>query len=232
MTNKHINNEELDFDTIASRYDLANRVISLGLDMSWRRRLISSIPGKSELRLLDLATGTGDIAIMANDSCANVTEIVGLDKSTEMLNVARQKADGRAIGFVQGDILELPFEEGSFDCVTLVFGLRNVSDPAQAISEISRVLSDDGVLLILEFTMPEKLLARMLFGCYFRFIMPLLAGVIAGKIRAYRYLYKSVRDFYRPDEMVSLLAQKGFKVSREPLTISAVWLYTCQKRLC
>ncbi len=221
--------KQFSFDKIATRYDTANRLISLGMDKSWRRRLLAMIPRESGLRMLDIACGTGDIAITARDRYINITELTALDVSEGMLNVARKRAGKRDINFIHVDMHELPFPDSSFDCISLVFGLRNALDPKTAIMEIERVLAPGGTALIMEFTMPQMPVFKQLFELYFHHIMPLIGGVVTGDRQAYSYLYQSVKDFLQPDELLGLLREKGFDTQTVNMAMSTVWIYNCRK---
>jgi demethylmenaquinone methyltransferase/2-methoxy-6-polyprenyl-1,4-benzoquinol methylase len=189
------------FDRIAPVYDLMNRVMTAGLDRRWRRETVraSVEPGD---RVLDAACGTGDLAILAAKAGATVT---GLDFSERMLERARRKAPG--IEWVQGDMLELPFEAESFDAATVGFGVRNVGDLERAIGELRRVLRPGGRLAILEITRPSGPL-RHFYSLWFDRIVPVLGKVLPGG-EAYTYLPASVRRFPGPDDLAAQLA--GFR---------------------
>ncbi|MBN2064298.1 MAG: ubiquinone/menaquinone biosynthesis methyltransferase, partial [Sedimentisphaerales bacterium] len=200
-----------DFDAIAHGYDRANDLISLGMADLWRRVLVRSVLRGGFVNMLDLATGTGDIALSVA-SKTSAMQITALDSSGAMLEIARQRAERKGlshISWVKGDMLALPFADNAFDCITVAFGLRNVSDRQQAIREIRRVLKPGGQVFILEFSMPRQFLLRFFFNIYFRWFMPLLGGITTGKMSAFTYLYQSVKSFYSPGQLSDLLTEYG-----------------------
>jgi demethylmenaquinone methyltransferase / 2-methoxy-6-polyprenyl-1,4-benzoquinol methylase len=190
------------FDRIAPVYDAMNRVMTLGLDQRWRRRTVR-LAVKPGDRVLDACCGTGDLAIIAARAGATV---VGLDFSTEMLARARRKAP--ELEWVEGDLLELPFEDESFDAATVGFGVRNVADLGRALAELHRVLRVGGTVAILEITRPHGPL-RVFYSLWFDRVVPLLGKVLPGG-SAYTYLPASVRRFPPPDGLVRLLEEHGF----------------------
>jgi demethylmenaquinone methyltransferase/2-methoxy-6-polyprenyl-1,4-benzoquinol methylase len=187
------------FDRIAPVYDLMNRVMTAGLDQRWRRKTISAVVKPGD-RVLDAACGTGDLAIIAARHGATVT---GLDFSEQMLVRARRKAP--ELEWLQGDLLALPFEDGSFDAATVGFGIRNVADLQRGIDELHRVLKPGGRLAILEITRPRGPL-RVFYSLWFDRIVPLLGKVLPGG-DAYTYLPASVKRFPGPDELAAQLSE-------------------------
>ncbi|AQQ69823.1 Demethylmenaquinone methyltransferase [Limihaloglobus sulfuriphilus] len=220
-----------EFDKIARRYDIANRVISFGMDAGWKRRFVSMIPPDSR-RILDIAAGTGDIAIKTARSLPEA-DLTAIDASENMLAAAADKAQknglANRINFQKADMLRLPFDDGSFDCVTMVYGLRNAADTAAAIREIHRVLRPGAAALIMEFTMPPAQPMRFLFGVYFRFIMPVIAAAFTGNLAAYRYLNKTVTEFYPPEKTAAIIKNAGFDVEKISLAGGAVWIFRTNK---
>jgi demethylmenaquinone methyltransferase / 2-methoxy-6-polyprenyl-1,4-benzoquinol methylase len=190
------------FDRIAPVYDVMNRVMTVGLDRRWRR-LAARAAVRSGDRVLDACCGTGDLAVEAVRLGGAVT---GLDFSPRMLERARRKAP--SVEWVQGDLLELPFADGSFESATVGFGVRNVADLERGIAELRRVLVPGGRLAILEITQPRGVLAPF-YRLWFDRIVPLLGKVLPGG-SAYTYLPASVRRFPGPDELASLLGTHGF----------------------
>ena len=190
------------FDRIAPVYDVMNRVMTAGLDRRWRR-LAARAAVRPGDRVLDACCGTGDLAVEAVRLGGAVT---GLDFSPRMLERARRKAP--AVEWVQGDLLELPFDDGSFEAATVGFGVRNVADLERGIAELRRVLVPGGRLAILEITQPRGVLAPF-YRLWFDRIVPLLGKVLPGGA-AYTYLPASVRRFPGPDELASLLRSSGF----------------------
>ncbi|MDX6485696.1 MAG: demethylmenaquinone methyltransferase / 2-methoxy-6-polyprenyl,4-benzoquinol methylase [Gaiellaceae bacterium] len=195
------------FDRIAPVYDVMNHVMTAGLDRRWRRITIEQTVRAGD-RVLDACCGTGDLAIGARRTRA--ADVVGLDFSGEMLERARRKAP--EIEWVQGDVLELPFEDGSFDSATVGFGVRNVDDLEAGLRELRRVLRVGGRLGILEITTPRGRLAPF-YRVWFDRVVPLLGKVLPGG-SAYTYLPASVRRFPSPDGLAQLLEQTGFGAVR------------------
>jgi demethylmenaquinone methyltransferase/2-methoxy-6-polyprenyl-1,4-benzoquinol methylase len=191
------------FDRIAPVYDAMNRVMTVGLDRSWRRLTVEAVVQPGD-RVLDACCGTGDLAIAAEREGGIVT---GLDFSPRMLVRARRKSD--SIDWVEGDVLALPFDDGSFDVATVGFGVRNVADLGLAIRELRRVVRPGGRLAILEITQPRGVL-RPFFSLWFDRIVPLLGKVLPGG-KAYSYLPASVRRFPGAEELAALLERGGFE---------------------
>jgi demethylmenaquinone methyltransferase/2-methoxy-6-polyprenyl-1,4-benzoquinol methylase len=190
------------FDRIAPVYDAMNRVMTAGLDRSWRRLTVEAVvqPG---YRVLDACCGTGDLAVAAEREGGIVT---GLDFSPRMLERARRKSD--TVTWVEGDLLALPFDDDSFDAATVGFGVRNVADLEGALSELRRVLRPGGKVAILEITQPRGIL-RPFFSLWFDRVVPLLGKVLPGG-KAYTYLPASVRRFPGAEELAALLERQGF----------------------
>jgi demethylmenaquinone methyltransferase/2-methoxy-6-polyprenyl-1,4-benzoquinol methylase len=190
------------FDRIAPVYDVMNRVMTAGLDRSWRRLAAQAVVRPGD-RVLDACCGTGDLALAAEREGGIVT---GLDFSARMLDRARLKS--ATVEWVQGDMLELPFADGSFDAATVGFGVRNVDDLAAGLAELRRVLRPGGRLAILEITQPRGPL-RPFFNLWFDRVVPLLGRILPGG-RAYTYLPASVRRFPDTDGLAALLVEAGF----------------------
>jgi demethylmenaquinone methyltransferase / 2-methoxy-6-polyprenyl-1,4-benzoquinol methylase len=191
------------FDRIAPVYDAMNRVMTAGLDLRWRRIAATAVVRPGD-RVLDAACGTGDLALAA--AGAGASEVVGVDFSPRMLERARRKAP--AIEWVQGDMLELPFADSSFDAATVGFGVRNVADLERGLLELRRVLRPGGRLAVLEITTPRGPL-RPFFNLWFERLVPLIGRALPGG-RAYTYLPASVRRFPPAEELAGLLARCGF----------------------
>jgi demethylmenaquinone methyltransferase / 2-methoxy-6-polyprenyl-1,4-benzoquinol methylase len=190
------------FDRIAPFYDLMNRVMTMGLDGRWRRLTVEAAVRPGD-RVLDACCGTGDLALAAARAGGRV---VGLDFSERMLERARRKSG--AIEWLRGDLLELPFEDGSFDAATVGFGVRNVADLERALAELRRILRPGGRVGILEITTPRGPL-RLFYALWFDRIVPLLGKLLRGG-SAYTYLPASVRRFPGPEELTALLEHAGF----------------------
>jgi len=200
------------FSQIAPRYDLLNHTLSLNIDRSWRRKLVNRADMQPGDRVLDVCAGSGDVAVEFAEHQADV-RIIGLDFSYEMLALARAKvrAGGHQhqIHTALGDAFALPFDDGTFDVVSIAFGLRNLSDRGQGIAEMARVLKPGGRLLILELLPPPAGLLGKLYAIYLDRLLPLIGGLVSGSPRAYRYLATSVESFLTPEQVLALMADAG-----------------------
>ena len=190
------------FDRIAPVYDVMNRVMTAGLDQRWRRLTVQTVVRPGD-RVLDACCGTGDLALAARKAGA---EVVGLDFSERMLERARRKSS--EIEWLQGDLLELPFEDASFDAATVGFGVRNVVDLERGLAELRRVLRPGGRLGILEITRPRGPL-RLFYRLWFDVLIPLAGKILPGG-KAYTYLPASVRRFPGPEDLAALMESNGF----------------------
>lgn len=209
------------FQRIAGRYDLANHLLSGGLDFWWRQRASEIVRQWNPPRLLDLATGSGDLALTIAKKLPGV-QITGADFCAEMLEVARAKGLTRT---VVADALALPFEDASFEAVTVAFGLRNMADWAAALREIARVLTPGGHLLVLDFSLPNGFL-RPIYRAYLHHLLPWLAGAVTGEKKAYDYLGASIEKFPRGAAMCALLQENGLRAATaEPLSGGIVTIY-------
>jgi demethylmenaquinone methyltransferase/2-methoxy-6-polyprenyl-1,4-benzoquinol methylase len=221
------------FSRIAPRYDLLNRVLSGGMDRAWRVALVKAALEKGPVRILDLATGTGDVALLLKKAAPGV-EVIGGDFAPPMLELARQKARraGLDILFVEADALELPFPNGYFDAVTIAFGFRNFADYKKALAELYRVLAPEGRLCILEFPPPPRSGLGTLYRFYFTRILPLVGGVISGNPLAYRYLPDSVERFPDPSTLAAMMTLAGFSTRYRLFTGGIVALHIGDKLSC
>jgi demethylmenaquinone methyltransferase/2-methoxy-6-polyprenyl-1,4-benzoquinol methylase len=223
------------FDAIAARYDFLNHVLSAGIDRQWRRRAIRALRLTGTERVLDLCTGTGDLAIAARTARPGAARIVGVDFAGAMLQVGREKLkkaslNGR-ISLVRGDAARAPVMSGSVDAVTIAFGIRNVEDTGAAVAEMARVLKPGGRCAILEFAIPQQPVVRGVYLWYFNHVLPRIGRIVSRHHAAYAYLPASVGAFASPDEFVTILRQNGFAgVSAVPLTFGIVFLYTGVRR--
>jgi len=201
------------FSGIARRYDLLNHVLSLNIDKRWRRlvrRQLLEVLDREEATVLDVACGTGDLSIELKRGAKS--RVVGSDFCRPMLEIAREKTAeiGLSIPYVEGDALDLPFDDFSFDAVTIAFGLRNLSSFASGLSELRRVLKHGGKLVILEFSTPLVPGFRGLFRLYFTEVLPRIGGLISGSRGAYEYLPDSVSKFPDQKTLAGLLQETGF----------------------
>ena len=197
------------FAAISRRYDLMNRIMSLGLDTSWRRSVVEMCELPSSGRLLDVATGTGDIAIEARRMHPRA-RIVGVDLTPAMLDVGRRKVPS-SVQFALGDALVLPFADGTFDAVCSGFLMRNVKDIAQAFAEQRRVTRPGGRVVCLEITHPRSAVWRQLFRWYFLYVVPVLGGLIGGAWDAYTYLPHSTLVFPDPEGLADIMTSVGLR---------------------
>ena len=235
MTNPDPDAVRATFEGIAPRYDLANHLLSGGLDFLWRRRLIRETKADQPRDVLDLATGSGDVALALREVLPIDVKVTGLDFCPPMLAEAEHKriAAGHSadsLRFLQGDCLSLDFSDDSFDLVTIAFGLRNLCDRAIGLSEMQRVLRPGGRLLILEFSQPFFFL-RPFYYLYLRGILPLFARWVTGDRKAYEYLGSSISGF--PDRLglAEELRQANFgKISFVSLTGAVVALHAGEKK--
>ncbi len=213
------------FGAISKRYDLANHIFSGGLDFLWRRRAAKIVHSWAPKRVLDMATGSGDLALAIAKKCPNAT-IVGADFCQPMLDLARRKG---LTNLVLADALNLPFATGEFDVVTVAFGLRNMENWERALAEMARVLRTGGHLLVLDFSVPRAPL-RGLYRLYLHRIVPFLAGLLTGERGAYEYLGASIEEFPQGEAMNQLIARAGFdETQSQPLTGGIVTLYTARR---
>lgn len=213
------------FDGIAPRYDAANHLLSGGIDFYWRSRAARTVANWQARRILDLATGSGDLALAIQRRVPQA-EVTGADFSSEMLARARAKGLTRT---VVSDALALPFADGSFDCVTVAFGLRNMADWGAALREMSRALRDDGHLLVLDFSLPHPLF-RPAYRFYLHRCLPALAAAITGRRDAYEYLAASIEEFPSGVAMTRLIEANGFAAAKAtPLTAGIATMYTARK---
>ena len=220
------------FDGVAPRYDLLNRILSLGLDQSWRRAAIAALELTRGALVLDLATGTGDLALRLarRDPCAR---IVGLDPSRRMLERCRQKLAAATVleqvDLVLGDARSLPFDDARFDAATMAFGIRNVPDRARALTELERVLKPGGRAAILELTEPRGRIMGRLARFHMRTLVPRL-GALLSSADAYGYLPQSIVAFPPPDEFAALIEAAGFERAKvTPFTFGVCHLFLAVK---
>lgn len=215
------------FDAIAPRYDLLNHLLSAGIDKRWRRRAIASLALSGRETLIDVCTGTADVALEATGAA----RVVGVDFAGAMLTLGLHKVhsanQARRIVLIRGDAMRLPARDRSADAATVAFGIRNVQRPEVACAEMARVLRTGGRLAILEFGVPRIPGVSALYLWYFRRVLPLIGRMVSGHTGAYSYLPASVGTFPPPVEFMAILRQAGFaEVQAVPLTFGIVYLYT------
>jgi demethylmenaquinone methyltransferase / 2-methoxy-6-polyprenyl-1,4-benzoquinol methylase len=227
------------FNSIAPSYDLLNHLLSMGLDRRWWSRAARSFRAvlkRADARVLDLCCGTGDMtAALLAERPVGAKPVTGLDFSAEMLNRARVKYGAANVRWIEGDAMHLPYADESFDLVTAAFGFRNLTNYADGLKEIHRVLKPGGEIGILECNQPDGL-SGFGYGMYFRHVLPLLGGWISGDRAAYRYLPESVARFPQAPQMLKMMAEAGFAGSTwDGYLLRAAGLYRgvkAQARVC
>lgn len=218
------------FDRIAGRYDMVNRVLSLGLDKGWRRQTVKRLQLGERPRVLDVATGTGDLAIDIARLTPGAT-VVGLDPSTRMLAMAARKLAKRGltdrVALIVGDAQELPFQSCEMDAATIAFGIRNVPDRSKALRELARVVRPGGRIAVLELGEPRRGLLGLAARFHTRRVVPWLGALVSGKGgREYAYLQKSIAAFPPPDQFAATMERAGLRVLEvTPLAFGACTLY-------
>lgn len=220
------------FDNIAHRYDFLNHLLTLGIDIIWRKKAVKFIGTIQPKRILDVASGTGDFAFEA--LTLNPDKVVGFDLSEGMMNYGRQKAKElkveHIVEFVKGDSEKMPFADNSFDAITVGFGVRNFENLEAGLKEMFRVTRSGGKIAILEASMPSNTIIRALHGLYFGKIVPLIGRLFSKDARAYNYLPESVRVFPEGLEFVRILENIGFRnIEWQPLTFGACAFYKMEK---
>ena len=221
------------FSAIAPRYDLLNTLLSLGFDRYWRRELIQALSPQPEERFLDVATGTGDVLReLCRQKPGGIPKPVGIDFSVPMLVKARNKVASFGCRLAAGAAENLPLDGGTFDGVTVAFGLRNFADLDRGLREIHRVLKPGGRLGVLEFSLPRSPALRALYQLYFYQALPLIGRWVSGHPDAYRYLPESVLKFPVREGLSERMQKAGFeKTAFEDLTFGIVTLYQARKRV-
>ncbi len=222
------------FDRIAPRYDLLNHLLSLGIDRRWRSRVIGELRPSDPHHILDVATGTGDLAIALGRMSPQVC-VTGVDLSEEMVAVGRRKVDERGlagrVSLSTGDAEALAFDDGTFDAATVAFGVRNFSDIPKGLSEMTRTLRKSGTLAVLEFSRPDSKIFGTLFRFYFHRVLPVVGGWISKDRAAYSYLPSSVDEFPAPERFLGMMSDAGLDSCRAvPLTFGVAYIYIGIKR--
>ncbi|MCH9613510.1 MAG: Ubiquinone/menaquinone biosynthesis C-methyltransferase UbiE [Chlamydiia bacterium] len=222
------------FNRISSTYDRLNRILSLGLDLYWRKKVADFLPDFNSLRLVDLATGTGDQILSLFKRDKRFERAVGIDPAADMLSIGRRKIAGspfaNQIEMVRASADELPIADESVEAVTMSFGIRNVPDPAKVMEEAKRILVKDGRLIILEFSEPSTSLIKRLHGWYLLKILPKIGKFFSGDDGAYQYLPESIETFPSGERFLEIMRSAGLKgCSYYPLSFGTVTIYVGQK---
>ena len=221
------------FNSISEKYDVVNRILSFGIDKRWRKKIIDAMPKGANLRLLDLATGTGDQLLSLMES-GRISYGLGIDIAEEMVKLGKAKADKSPyrenIALKIASALSIPEEDNAFDCVTMSFGIRNVEDPSRCLKEMYRVLALGGRALILEFSLPKSSIILHCHLLYLRTILPFIGGILSGKKSAYKYLGETIATFPYGNAFLELMNNAGFReVKALPLTFGIATLYIGEK---
>jgi len=222
------------FDKIAPKYDLLNRVLSLGIDISWRKKALNYLRAGQPKEILDVATGTADVAIMAA-KMLNPTKVIGIDIANLMLDFGRTKIKNEGlenvIALETGDSENLRFAENSFDAVTVAFGVRNFENLEKGLAEMLRVLRPGGRVVILEFSKPHIFPFKQLYNAYFKYVLPLIGRLTSRDIRAYTYLFESVQVFPEGNDFLHILTKLGYQNPVcERLTLGICSIYSATKQ--
>lgn len=222
------------FDSIAPRYDFLNHLLSAGIDRRWRAKAIASLRLTGRERVLDLCTGTGDLAIAARTATPGAARVVGVDFSAAMLRYGMEKLRARqltpSVASVRGDATRIPLASHSVDAAMVAFGIRNVNDMPAAFAEMYRALVPGGRLAILEFGNPTTPGIRQLYRWYSARVLPAIGRLVSRNGDAYQYLPASIEAFATPESLVGLLRAAGFAdISVRPLTFGTVYLYTAAR---
>jgi len=223
------------FGEIASRYDALNHLLSLGIDKYWRWRAVRKAPPNGSLPILDLCTGTGDLAFAYHRAAGGSASIIGADFCHPMLVIGRRKQEKRDVGsrliFVEADAQQLPFPTDTFQIVSVAFGLRNVSDTDRGLAEMARVCAPSGRVMVLEFSMPGWQPLRSIYGWYFRRVLPRIGQLLArNRQSAYNYLPESVGEFPSGEALAGRMRSSGLREVRYyPLTLGVATLYVGRK---
>ena len=216
------------FDNVSSNYDTLNRILTFGIDVKWRKKVVKMVMDSGAKKVLDIATGTGDLAILFGKQ--DTEEVVGLDLSPGMLEVGKQKVFeeklDKKVKMVLGDSEKLDYEDGYFDGATVAFGVRNFEDLAQGLKEIHRVLKPGGCLVVLETSQPEGFGVKQLFQFYSKYIIPNIGKLLSKDKKAYNYLPESAAAFPYGEAFNNILLKTGFNTSKVyPQTFGAATIY-------
>lgn len=221
------------FDSISWRYDLLNHLLSLNVDVYWRKRAMRELEALKPKLILDVATGTGDLAIQAIKSL-DPEKVIGVDISTGMMDIGRKKIEqkglSKKIELRKGDSENLPFEENKFDAVICAFGVRNFENLEKGLTDMFRVVKPGGKVVVLEFSKPDRFPFKQFYGLYFRFVVPIVGRMVSKDKAAYDYLPESVHAFPRGKAFIEILDRIGYKnTACKPLTFGISSIYTGTK---
>lgn len=221
------------FDSIAPAYDFMNRAMTFGIDKLWRRRAVKMIAKHAPKRILDIATGTGDLAIRLAKSL-KPESVVGVDLSEQMLAIGQEKVKKEGLAGVvslsPADCMHLPFKNEIFDCVTVAYGVRNFEHLQQGYEEMHRVLRSGGVLCVIELSTPTSLLVKPFYKAYTKWIIPAVGRLVSKDVRAYSYLPESIAAVPQGENMLALMKNAGFsQCSFTPLTFGTCTIYIAVK---
>ncbi len=221
------------FDTISGNYDGLNRVISFGIDIKWRKKVLQLVADKNPKTVLDIATGTGDLAILMTETSAE--KIIGLDISAGMLEVGRNKIKAKKLSdkieMILGDSENMPFENDTFDAITVAFGVRNFENLEKGLAEILRVLKPNGIFVILETSVPDKTPYKQGYTFYSKNILPLIGKLFSKDNSAYQYLSESASVFPYGEALNNILRKIGFiEVKSMPQTFGVATIYSASKK--
>jgi demethylmenaquinone methyltransferase/2-methoxy-6-polyprenyl-1,4-benzoquinol methylase len=220
------------FDDISPKYDFLNHLLSFGIDRLWRKKLVRMLGERKPVKILDVATGTGDLAIAI--SSLKPQKIVGIDISEKMLEIGRQKLTEKGLNQIitlqRADAEKIPFSDNSFGAITVAFGVRNYENLEMGLTEMRRVLSPGGVMLILEFSHPESFPMKQLYAIYSRYVIPVMGRLISGSSSAYTYLPQSVAAFPSGKAFLEILDKLGMKKARQvSLSLGIASIYEAEK---
>ncbi|MCB0457331.1 MAG: bifunctional demethylmenaquinone methyltransferase/2-methoxy-6-polyprenyl-1,4-benzoquinol methylase UbiE [Flavobacteriaceae bacterium] len=221
------------FDTISEEYDGINKMISLGSDVTWRKKVVKLVQQRNPQSILDIATGTGDLALQFAEK-TNAARIVGLDLSDGMLSVAKKKAAKKLLDskveFIKGDSEALPFDDHSFDAISVSFGIRNFDNLEKGLAEIHRVLAPGGLFIVLETSVPTKFPWKQGYHLYCNGILPIIGKVFSKDRVAYKYLKESAASFPYGKKLNNILRKIGFiEVENKPQTLGVATIYLATK---
>lgn len=221
------------FDNIAPAYDFMNRAMTFGIDKLWRRKAVRLIGKEKPARILDVASGTGDLAILLSRRIPEAT-VLGVDLSEGMLDIGRKKVAeaglDRRVSFQVADCLSLPFPDDGFDCVSVAYGVRNFQNLLEGYKEMYRVLRSGGMLCVIELSTPDSPMVRPFYRFYTRCVIPAVGRLVSKDVRAYSYLPESIAAVPKGDGMLELITAAGFRDARfRPLTFGVCTIYTACK---